>query len=76
MRTVDSANALLRTIEGDDDARRAATDSYADASERLLKFLLRHLDDEEDLIMPVILDQGERKLFGMPRPGWEDWDQQ
>jgi hemerythrin-like domain-containing protein len=76
MRTVDSANALLRTIEGGDDARRAATDSYADASERLLKFLLRHLNDEEDLIMPVILDQGERKLFGMPRPGWEDWDQQ
>ena len=42
----------------------AATDLYADASERLLKFLVRHLDDEEDLIMPVILDQGERKLFG------------
>ena len=39
---------------------------YADTSERLLKFLVRHLDDEEDLIMPVILDQGERKLFGDP----------
>lgn len=65
LRTVESANGLLRTIESDDDARRAATDLYADASERLLKFLVRHLDDEEDLIMPVILDQGERKLFGM-----------
>lgn len=63
MRTVESANALLGTMESDDDARRKATDAYADASERLLKFLVRHLDDEEDLIMPVILDQGERKLF-------------
>jgi hemerythrin-like domain-containing protein len=64
IRTVESANDLLRTIESDDDARRKATDAYADASEKLLKFLVRHLDDEEDLIMPVILDQGERKLFG------------
>jgi hemerythrin-like domain-containing protein len=65
MRTVESANKLLSTMESDDDARRKATDLYADASERLLKFLVRHLDDEEDLIMPVILDQGERTLFGM-----------
>jgi hemerythrin-like domain-containing protein len=65
MRTVESANGLLRTMESDDDARRAATDLYAETSDRLLKFLVRHLDDEEDLIMPVILDQGERKLFGM-----------
>ena len=65
IRTVESANGLLGTVESDNDARRKATDAYADASERLLKFLVRHLDDEEDLIMPVILDQGERKLFGM-----------
>ena len=51
-------------MERDDDARRAATDAYADASDRLIRFLVRHLEDEEDLIMPVILDQGERKLFG------------
>jgi hypothetical protein len=64
VQTVDSANALLKTMESDNDARRAATDVYADTTERLLKFLVRHLGDEEDLIMPVILDQGERKLFG------------
>jgi hemerythrin-like domain-containing protein len=29
---------------------------------RFLGSLDRHLDDEEDLIIPVILDQGERKL--------------
>jgi len=72
MRTVESANGLLRTMESDDDARRVATELYADTSERLLKFLVRHLDDEEDLIMPVILDQGERKLFGMPGYGMDD----
>jgi hemerythrin-like domain-containing protein len=65
LRVVDSANALLRTMEGDADARQAATDTHAETGDRLLKSLLRHLDDEEDLIVPVILDQGERKLFGM-----------
>lgn len=63
LRTVDSANDLLGAMEGDADRRRAATDRYAESGQRLLNFLVRHLDDEEDLIVPVILDQGERKLF-------------
>jgi hemerythrin-like domain-containing protein len=63
MQVVDSANNLLSKLEGDEDARRMATDLYAGAGDRLLKSLSRHLDDEEDLIMPVILDQGERRLF-------------
>jgi iron-sulfur cluster repair protein YtfE (RIC family) len=63
LRVVDAANELLGTIEGDADRRRVAKDAYAHTSERLLKGLIRHLDDEEDLIVPVILDQGERKLF-------------
>ncbi len=63
LRVVDSANGLLHAIDGDADALRAATDAYADTSGRLLASLVRHLDDEEDLIVPVILDQGERKLF-------------
>jgi hemerythrin-like domain-containing protein len=63
MGTVDAANALLGTLDRDADARRAATDTYAHASERLVRSMGRHLDDEEDLIVPVILDQGERKLF-------------
>ena len=45
------------------DALRKATDRYADDSDRLVQSLHRHLDDEEDLIVPVILDQGERKLL-------------
>ena len=74
IRTVESANGLLRTIESDGDARHKATDAYADASEKLLKFLVRHLDDEEDLIMPVILDQGEREVFGMAGFGMDNKD--
>jgi hemerythrin-like domain-containing protein len=63
MRVVGAANALLGRMESDADTLRAATDHYADASERLVQTMGRHLDDEEDLIVPVILDQGERKLF-------------
>ncbi len=63
MRVADAANELLGKLDGDEDASRAATDRYAETSERLVQGLRRHLDDEEDLIVPVILDQGERKLF-------------
>ncbi len=63
MRVVGSANDLLRAIDGSADALRKASDRYADDSDRLVQSLHRHLDDEEDLIVPVILDQGERKLF-------------
>jgi hypothetical protein len=63
LRVVDAANGLLGKMASDGDARHAATELYASESERLLKGLARHLDDEEDLIVPVILDHGERKLF-------------
>jgi hypothetical protein len=63
VRVAETANDLLGSIEGDADALRRATDRYAEASGRLVRHLNRHLDDEEDLIVPVILDQGERKLF-------------
>ena len=60
---IDAANGLLRRMDSDPDSRRAATDDYAMTSDRLLNRLLRHLDDEEDLIIPVILDRGESQLF-------------
>ncbi|MCB8837490.1 hemerythrin domain-containing protein [Aurantimonas sp. VKM B-3413] len=43
------------------EARRAA-DAYAAASEQLLRRLIRHLADEEDLIIPLILDRGEAAI--------------
>jgi hypothetical protein len=59
---VESANTLLRAGEADVDKLRFAGDRYADASDELLKKLLHHLGDEEDLIIPLILDRTEEKL--------------
>ena len=60
-RVAETANALLRALSGDADTR-AARDAYAAASGALLDGLARHLDDEEDLIVPLILDRGEEAL--------------
>jgi hypothetical protein len=64
--TAETANALLRALSanlaGDADALRRCGDAYAAASGALLKGLVRHLDDEEDLIVPLILDRGEAAL--------------
>jgi hemerythrin-like domain-containing protein len=61
-RTVENANALLRALGGSADAQQRAGAGYAAAGAALLKSLRRHLDDEEDLIVPLILDRGEEKL--------------
>jgi len=60
--TADAANALLRALAGDADTLRARGDVYADVSARLLGGLIRHLDDEEDLVVPLILDRSEEAL--------------
>ena len=61
-RTAETANALLRALSGDADTLRRCGDDYVAASGVLLKGLIRHLDDEEDLIVPLILDRGEEAL--------------
>ena len=61
-RTAETANALLRSLQGGGDTMRRCGDNYADASGTLLKGLVRHLDDEEDLIVPLILDRSEKAL--------------
>lgn len=60
--TVDAANGFLRADMGDRDALMRAADAYAAASQKLLRKLGRHLEDEEDLIIPLILDRGEGPL--------------
>ncbi len=60
--TADAANALLRALADDKDDLTRHGDAYAQASGGLLKGLIRHLDDEEDLIVPLILDRGEDAL--------------
>jgi hypothetical protein len=57
---VTAANTLLKTIRdaGKPDAQRHASDRYIAASEIVYGRLLRHLDDEEDLIIPIMLEHG------------------
>jgi iron-sulfur cluster repair protein YtfE (RIC family) len=59
--TVDAANTLLRT-PANDAAAEGAGERYAQANGRLLRLLSQHLNDEEDLIIPLILDRGEGPL--------------
>jgi len=61
-RTAETANAFLQALRSDTDTLRRCSDGYADASATLLKGLIRHLDDEEDLIVPLILHRGEEEL--------------
>jgi len=61
-RTATAANVLLQSLQADGDTLRRCGDAYADASGALLKGLIRHLDDEEDLIVPLILERGEEAL--------------
>jgi len=61
-RTAETANTLLQALRSDTDKLRRCGDDYADVSGTLIKGLIRHLDDEEDLIVPLILDRGEEAL--------------
>ncbi len=58
----EAANAFLRSLGEDEDRQRFAADAYAGQNERLVAMLARHLHDEEDLVVPLILDRGEYGL--------------
>ena len=58
------ADAVLRPDLADPAAFRRELGRLADAHTAIGPNLLRHLDDEEDLVVPLILEQGERALFG------------
>ncbi len=60
--TFEAANAFLHAGDADRDAMLRAGDAYAEAGQKLLRKLGRHLEDEEDLIVPLILDRGEDSL--------------
>ena len=64
-RNAGTANEFLRALDENEDRQRFAADGYASENERLVAMLKRHLDDEEDLIIPLILDRGDRDLGGM-----------
>ena len=59
-RNAASANAMLRALGRAGEKDAAAR--HAEETDRMIRMLLRHLEDEEDLIVPVILDRGEAAL--------------
>ena len=61
-RTAESANALLQALRAGGDGLSRCSENYATVSASLMNGLVRHLDDEEDLIVPLILDRGEEEL--------------
>lgn len=63
-RNAAAANAFVKALQESQDRQRFAADDYAGENDRLLAMLTRHLDDEEDLIIPLILDRGDRQLGG------------
>jgi hypothetical protein len=60
----DTANAFLRALQENEDRQRWAADAYAAENDRLVAMLMRHLADEEDIIIPLILDRGDAALGG------------
>jgi hypothetical protein len=58
----ETADAFLSALQENEDRQRFAADDYAGANHRLVAMLTRHLADEEDLIIPLILDRGDRAL--------------
>lgn len=60
--SVDSARALLAALPGAIDARRRAADLHAETTDRLHTLLARHLADEEELVIPAMLEHGERSV--------------
>ncbi|MGF1594471.1 MAG: hemerythrin domain-containing protein [Kiloniellaceae bacterium] len=62
LETAEAANALLQALaRAPGDAEGPAV-AYAETSARLLKRMRRHLDDEEDLVIPLLLERGEAGL--------------
>ncbi|MGB7431849.1 MAG: hemerythrin domain-containing protein [Ahrensia sp.] len=57
-----AANRMLQTLSNQSVDPRSATDDYANNADTLIALLTRHLHDEEDLIIPLILDRTEAAL--------------
>ena len=61
--SAETGQALIEALHSEGSAARFAADAYAQNADLLLDWLLRHLDDEEDLVVPAILEHSEQALF-------------
>ncbi|WP_426266888.1 hemerythrin domain-containing protein [Sphingomonas sp. LHG3443-2] len=60
--TVEHARELLAALSQRAGGERQATDRFADTIGHLLMLLQQHLADEEDLVIPALLEHGEQAL--------------
>lgn len=60
--TAESARSFMQALPGAADAGSYAVDRYIDDADRLLTLLNQHLADEEDLVIPALLEHTERPL--------------
>lgn len=56
---IETVNTLLQADAADRDALHRAADAHADCSGSMIAMLQRHLDDEEDIVIPLLMDRGE-----------------
>ncbi|WP_404932992.1 hemerythrin domain-containing protein [Nitratireductor sp. L15S-10] len=61
-RNAQAGTSFLQALQANNGRERFSADAYASENEALLAMLLRHLGDEEDLIIPLILDRSEEGL--------------
>lgn len=62
VRNAEKARELLEAMGADKDRHRRATDGFATDTANLVTLMMQHLEDEEDLIVPIILKRGEGEL--------------
>lgn len=60
--TAEAANAFLAVLDDTPVEHREVAQRYGAASDALLDIVLRHMDDEECLVVPLTLDRGEAEL--------------
>lgn len=61
-RMAETANGFMAAPAANRDVMLRAGDAYVASGEALIRLLARHLEDEEDLIVPLILERGEGQL--------------
>ena len=52
--SAETGQTFIEALQHEGDARRFAADAYAQNADLLLDWLLRHLDDEEDLVVRAV----------------------
>ena len=63
-RNADTAGAFHRDLVTGSAQMPFSRDAFAVEADTLLRGLMRHLEDEEDLLIPLLLDQGEARFGG------------